>query len=142
MKNPKWFAVKTLYVTRAVGRTSAKSKQAFAELLEERVVLFQAANANAAAKAAEKDAKDYSQYTYLNSDDQAVRTEYLGACDVFELYETLETGVELFASTEVLTKKVSKNELIARRLGKLETNSTIKMRKRFVSKGMVDYLRN
>ncbi|WP_413574656.1 DUF4288 domain-containing protein [Bdellovibrio sp. HCB290] len=138
MKNKKWFAVKTLYVTRAIGK--AKTKAAFAELLEERVVLFQAANANAAVKAAEKDAKEYSQYTYQNFDGQAVRTEYLNACDVFELYETLESGVELFASTEVLTKKASKNDLIARRLGKLETNSSIKMRKRFMSKELSAYL--
>ncbi|ASD64231.1 DUF4288 domain-containing protein [Bdellovibrio bacteriovorus] len=140
MKNKKWFAVKTLYVTRAVGKSSAKGKQAFAELLEERVVLFQAANANAAVKAAEKDAKEYSQYTYTNFEGQAVRTEYLKACDVFELYETLESGVELFASTEVLTKKVSSKELIARRLGVLETKNTIKMRKRFMSKELGSYV--
>ncbi len=140
MKNKKWFAVKTLYVTRAVGKAATKSKMTFAELLEERVVLFQAANANAAVKAAEKDAKEYSQYTYMNFEGQAVRTEYLNACDVFELYETLESGVELFASTEVLTKKASKNDLIARRLGKLETNSTIKMRKRFMSKELSAYI--
>lgn len=138
MKNKKWFAIKTLYVTRAVGRS--KTKAAFAELLEERVVLFQAANANAAVKAAEKDAKEYSQYTYSNFENQAVRTEYLNACDVFELYETLDSGVELFASTEVLTKKVSKADLIARRLGKMETNSTIKMRKRFTSKELDSYI--
>lgn len=138
MANKKWFAVKTLYVTRAVGKT--KVKPAFAELLEERVVLFQAANANGAVKAAEKDAKEYSKYTYQNFDGQAVQTEYLNACDVFELYETLESGVELFASTEVLTKKASKNDLIARRLGKLETNSTIKMRKRFMSKELSAYI--
>ncbi|WP_374035344.1 DUF4288 domain-containing protein [Bdellovibrio bacteriovorus] len=140
MKNKKWFAVKTLYVTRAVGKSSAKGKQAFAELLEERVVLFQAANANAAVKAAEKDAKEYSQYTYQNFEGQAVKTEYLKACDVFELYETLESGVELFASTEVLTKKVSAKELIARRLGVLETKNTIKMRKRFMSKELGSYV--
>ncbi|WP_413613238.1 DUF4288 domain-containing protein [Bdellovibrio sp. HCB-110] len=140
MKNKKWFAVKTLYVTRAVGKSSAKRKQAFTELLEERVVLFQAANANAAVKAAEKDAKEYSQYTYKNFENQAVRTEYLKACDVFELYETLESGVELFASTEVLTKKTSKADLIARKLGKLETKSTIKMRKRFMSKELGSYI--
>nr|BFD59095.1 hypothetical protein CKG001_12020 [Bdellovibrio sp. CKG001]BFD62473.1 hypothetical protein BdHM001_11540 [Bdellovibrio sp. HM001] len=140
MKNKKWFAVKTLYVTRAVGKSSAKGKQAFAELLEERVVLFQAANANAAVKAAEKDAKEYSQYTYQNFENQMVRTEYLNACDVFELYETLDSGVELFASTEVLTKKASKADLIARKLGRLETQSTIKMRKRFMSKELGSYL--
>lgn len=139
MKNKKWFAIKTLYVTRAVGR-SAKGKEAFAELLEERVVLFQAANANAAVKAAEKDAKEYSQYTYANFEGQAVRTEYLNACDVFELYETLDSGVELFASTEVLTKKTTKADLIARRLGKLETGSTIKLRKRFMSKELGSYI--
>lgn len=140
MKNKKWFAVKTLYVTRAVGKSNAKGKQAFAELLEERVVLFQAANANAAVKAAEKDAKEYSQYTYTNFENQAVQTEYLNACDVFELYETLESGVELFASTEVLKKKTSKAELIARKLGHLETKSTIKMRKRFMSKELAAYV--
>lgn len=140
MKNKKWFAVKTLYVTRAVGKSSAKGKQAFAELLEERVVLFQAANANAAVKAAEKDAKEYSQYTYKNFENQSVQTEYLKACDVFELYETLESGVELFASTEVLTKKTSKTELIARKLGHLETKNTIKMRKRFMSKELAAYV--
>ena len=139
MKNKKWFAIKTLYVTRAVGRP-AKGKAAFAELLEERVVLFQAANANAAVKAAEKDAKEYSQYTYANFEGQAVRTEYLNACDVFELYETLDSGVELFASTEVLTKKTTKADLIARRLGKLETGSTIKLRKRFMSKELSSYI--
>ncbi len=85
-------------------------------------------------KAAEKDAKEYSQYTYKNFEGQTVNTEYLKACDVFELYETLESGVELFASTEVLTKKTSKSELIGRRLGKLETNGTIKLRRRFLSK--------
>ncbi len=141
MKNKKWFAVKTLYVTRAVGRASGiKGKQAFAELLEERVVLFQAATPIAAVKAAEKDAKEYSQYTYKNFEGQTVSTEYLNACDVFELYETLESGVELFASTEVLTKKTSKTELIARRLGKMETSGTIKMRKRFLSKELGAYL--
>ncbi|QDK37225.1 DUF4288 domain-containing protein [Bdellovibrio sp. NC01] len=138
MKNKKWFAVKTLYVTRAVGRSKAKA--AFAELLEERVVLFQAATPVAAVKMAEKDAKEYSKYTYKNFDDQAVQTEYLNACDVFELYETLESGVELFASTEVLTKKVSKNDLIARRMGKMETNGTIKLRKKFLSKELGAFL--
>lgn len=138
MKNKKWYAVKTLYVTRAAGRTKAKA--AFAELLEERVVLFQAATPVAAVKMAEKDAKEYSKYTYKNFDDQAVQTEYLNACDVFELYETLESGVELFASTEVLTKKTSKNDLIARRMGKMETNGTIKLRKKFLSKELGAYL--
>lgn len=140
MKSKKWFAVKTLYITRAVGKSNAKGKQAFAELLEERVVLFQAANANAAVKAAEKDAKEYSQYTYKNFENQAVRTEYLQACDVFELYESLDHGVELFASTEVLTKKTSKADLIARKMGRLETQSTIKMRKRFMSKELAAYI--
>lgn len=140
MKNKKWFAVKSLYITRAVGKPAGKTKQVFAELLEERVVLFQAANANAAAKAAEKDAKEYSQYTYMNFEGQAVRTEYLNACDVFELYEDLDSGVELFAATEVLTKKTSKADLIARKLGRLETKSTIKMRKRFMSKELSAYI--
>lgn len=140
MKNKRWFAVKTLYITRAVGKSSRKGKQAFAELLEERVVLFQAATPIAAVKAAEKDAKEYSQYTYTNFENQSVRTEYLKACDVFEIYETLDTGVEVFASTEVLTKKPSKNDLITRRLGKMETNSTIKMRKRFMSKELGSYI--
>lgn len=140
MKNKKWFAVKTLYITRAVGKGSGKGKQVFAELLEERVVLFQAANANAAVKAAEKDAKEYSQYTYTNFENQAVRTEYLNACDVFELYEDLDSGVELFATTEVLAKKTSKADLIARKLGRLETKNTIKMRKRFMSKELAAYI--
>lgn len=140
MKNKKWFAVKTLYITRAVGKSSGKGKQAFAELLEERVVLFQAANATAAAKAAEKDAKEYSQYSYTNFENQTVRTEYLNAFDVFEIYEPLESGVELFASTEVLTKKTSKADLILRKMGRLETQSTIKMRKRFMSKELGSFL--
>lgn len=140
MKNKKWFAVKSLYVTRAVGKSNAKGKQTFAELLEERVVLFQAANANAAIKAAEKDAKEYSQYTYTNFEGQTVKAEYLNACDVFELYEELGSGVELFASTEVLTKKTSKTELITRKLGRLETKSTIKMRRRFMSKELAAYV--
>lgn len=139
MKKQKWFAVKTLYITRATGRSTAKAKAAFVELLEERVVLFQAANANAAAKAAEKDAKEYAEYEYQNMQGQTVSAEYLNACDVFEIYEDIDSGVEVFASTEVLTKKASKTDLINKKMGKIETAASLKLRERFLNKSLSEY---
>src|SRR5262245_36715139 len=97
----RWFGVKTAYRTEARGRP--KSVDSLYEpkttLVEERVVLIRARGAKDAIRRAEKEARRYVRdMRYRNAYGERVRQRYLGACDVFELFENPGAGIEVFSS--------------------------------------------
>lgn len=114
----KMFAVKTFYITEAVGRAKLADKnyKKGIALYEERVVLFFAKNFDEAIKKAEEEARQYAKYSFSNIYKQKVKTKYLDACDAFEIYDSLKNGAELYSMTHVW-KKGSLNKLLDEKMG-------------------------
>ena len=115
----RWYGVKTIYRTKAIGKPRHADARFDAEgtLIEERVVLFRARNFDEAIRKAGKEAHAYSTASYRNIYGQRVVQRYLGACDAYELFESPAASIEVFSSTEVVPGSVSNREVLNRRLG-------------------------
>lgn len=129
----KWYGVKTVFRTDASGRTKLDVPNDYddATLVEERVVLIRARSSDEAIRKAEAEAKAYAKETYRNVYEQTVKCRYLGACDAFELYEEPAQGVEVFSSTEVISRRVSDKDVVNQHIGKTETAITSDKRRKF-----------
>lgn len=133
-KNIRWFAVKTLYLTRAYGRSSAKLRKDEQKtvLFEERIVLHRARNIDSAIRIGEDEARKYSKAVYKNAFGQIVRTKYLGFCDAFELFDFPENGVEVFSSTQILKSLPNQSALVQEKLGR-RGKSEVRLRRKFLN---------
>lgn len=102
-----WFGVKTLYASEASGKANNKDKfyKKTSVMLEERIVIFKAKSFDEAIKLAEKEARNYSKYSYINPYGEKISTRYLNNCDAFELFDDPESGMEVYSATEILLKK-------------------------------------
>lgn len=128
-----WFGVKTLYVSNASGKASNKDKfyKKTSVMFEERTVLFKAKSFDEAIKLAEKEARNYSKYTYINPYGEKVSTQYLNNCDAFELFEDPESGIEVYSATEILLKKSLVKQVIKAKLRDEHGSIERKLRLRF-----------
>lgn len=130
----KWFGVKTLFRSETVGKPKAVDKNfdEDATSIEERIVLIKARNFDEAIKKGEIEAKAYL-FDYENIYGQKVKQRYLEVCNVFELYnEPNKSGVEVFSSTEIVSKDVKDKVIIDNKFGKdEELESTKQKRKNF-----------
>ena len=131
-----WFGVKTLYRTRSVGRATARdaAQDGQATLVEERIVLFRAANAGDAIRQAETEARVYARGTHINPYGQRVVGKYLGACDCFELFEVPGEGREVFSTTELVPKSRNDSSVVRQRLGALESSRRSRLRRNFLNR--------
>ena len=86
MSEISWFGAKTLY--RWPGSYSESDANQF--VYEERVVVLRAGNADEAIALAEAEAVRYAT-------DAGEGFEYLGAVDVYEMFEGIEDGSEVFS---------------------------------------------
>lgn len=116
----RWYGVKTLYRTSAVGKPRATD--AFYDpaltLVEERVVLLRARSFNEAIRRAEREAAGYAKSPqYRNPYGQRVRCRYLKACDAYELPDPPGFGVEVFSRTELVSADVHDDRINDRQLG-------------------------
>ena len=127
-----WYGVKTLFRIVAVGRpvTRDDAYDARVSLVEERVVLFKARSFSAAIRAAEREARRYARYRYVNPYGQSVVTRYLRACDAFELFDPPGAGTEVFSSTEVISRRVSDRTVVNRRFGSIVNERADRQRRR------------
>ncbi len=136
----RWFGVKTLYRTSALGRPKATDRyyDPLTALLEERVVLFKARNFDEAIRKAEREAGSYTKSSHLNPYGQKVKTVYLGHVDAFELFDPPAQGVEVFSSTDLIRKRTDMRTVTERKLGKKEKRGGIKSgRKKFLNQEFV-----
>ena len=128
----KWYGVKTLFRTAAVGRPMARDidYDASVSLVEERVVLFKTSGFGSAIRAAEGEAHRYARVHHVNPYGQRVVTRYLGVCDAFELFEAPGAGAEVFSMTEVIPRRVSDRTVVDRRFGQRVAEKADRRRRR------------
>ena len=130
----KWFGVRTLTRWEATGKTKSVDENYDEDvtLIEERIVLIKARSFDEAIQKGEKEAKeDLSEYE--NFYGQKVKQRYLEVCDAFELFdEPYKSGIEVFSSTEMISRKVKDSVLIENKFGKDESVESFKnKRKKF-----------
>jgi hypothetical protein len=112
-----WYGVKTWYRMEAKGKPSFKDEdyEADSTLIEERIVLFKARNFSEAIRKAEKEAKRYAaKVAYQNIYGQRVTLRYLDCCNAYELFDAPDVGVEVYSTTERVSKQVSDTALLNR----------------------------
>lgn len=114
-----WFGARTAFSYRVMGNTDAPF------VFEQRVVVFRAPTFEDAMAIAEKEADSYARrMSARNSDGQEVRVEYLGYCNVFEIGDTLEDGVEVHSQLTVHPTRASQDELLDRFVGTENENDS------------------
>lgn len=139
-----WYGVRTLYRITAEVRPKSHDKNFDPEatLIEDRVVLFRAANFDDAIAQATKEARAYCRQTrYNNAYGQKVRMRFLDAsCDAYEICEMTggppAAGWEVYSLTGTVPESVSDSTVIRRRMG---SNSSLapKGRLKFLDFGIV-----
>jgi hypothetical protein len=119
----KWFSVKSLYRTEAIGKPIAKDKyyNKTVTLVEERVLMFKARNHKEAIKKAEKESQGYIQDSHVNPYGQRVTTRFMEALDSFELFakphKKTKSGLEVYSTTFLISKKISDASVVNMHLG-------------------------
>lgn len=129
----KWYGVKTLYRTRAVGRPHSVDQKydRAGTLVEERVVLIRARTFDEAILKAETEAESYANIPHGgNAYGQRVMQRYLGACDAFELFDPPAPGREVYSATRVASGNVTDQALVRQFFG--PTEQTVQMRRKFL----------
>jgi hypothetical protein len=136
----KWFAVKTLFRSQAVGEPLAIDEHfdGSVDYVEERVVLYHARSHDEAIRRAENDAVKYSQDRHINPYGQTVVNRYLEACDSYELFDqppqNTSSGLEVYSATGVVPHKLSDDDLISQRMGPDECVAPDPRRKKFLNR--------
>lgn len=129
----RWYGVKTLYRTRAIGPPSDPDEHYDPDstMLEERIVVFRARSFDDAIRKGELEAEAYAngretpaggkrRAEIRNPYHQRLSTRFLGAIDAFELFEPPGAGVEVFSSTSLVSKGTSDSALVDARFGQEE----------------------
>ncbi len=117
VKTEVWFGARTAFSYRVEGNASAP------RVFEQRVVVFRAPTFEEAMVLSEKEADSYARrMSVRNSDGEEVRVEYLGYCNVFEIGDALEDGVEVHSQLTVHPTHVAEDELLNRFVGTEEEN--------------------
>jgi len=121
----KVFTVKTLYRTTASGKPEKTDKfyREELDLIEERIVTIKARNFDEAISKGEKEAIKYASETeYSNPYGQKVKQKYIGSIDIFELYEELESNIEVFSTTYLSDTSITNSKLTNNTMGKIYKN--------------------
>ena len=132
----KVYAVKTLYRTRAVGKTTAidSAYHDTYDLIEERILTLKARSFDEAISKGEKEAIRYAKETcHLNPYGQKVVQKFMGSIDAYEPFEAIEANVEVFSTTYLVNKTVS-NEHITNNMFGNELKNEKKLRKKFLNR--------
>lgn len=130
-----FFAAKTLYLYEVTGTSKVKKQKPDTKfiMIEERVVLFEAKDFETAIKKAEKEAKSYES-THTNPYKQKVKIKYLNCVDVYEVYDDLADGCEVYSTTNLLKKNVLKKNLLDIHFGELlNQKAEIQVRTKFLN---------
>lgn len=120
MKTKTWFGVKTLY--RFYLMPLGRHKKREPDLIEERVVLVHETTAERAILRAERDAIEYASTKATNRWGQQIKGEYLGCCDCFKLFDSPGHLVEVFSSTELISRNRTNKQVENARFGRRRVN--------------------
>ncbi len=131
-----FYAVKTMFRAMSQGKPHLPDRYFDPEavLLEERIQLIKAKSTAEARKKAEKDAVEYARrILYKNPYNQQVTLEYMGLCEVYEIQQPLSDKTEIYASSRIINKKVSKAKIGHMYLSQRQSLDRSK-RKKFLNK--------
>jgi hypothetical protein len=133
-----WYGVRTLYRVTAEGKPKSRDKffDSEATLVEDRVVLFQAAGFDDAIAQATKEARAYCrQVKFNNAYGQRVRMRFLDTYDAYEIGEMSAgppaAGWEVYSSTELVGQTVSDSAVIRTRMG-AKASPVVEVRYKFM----------
>jgi len=129
------FGAKTLYLYEVTGASKVKKHKPDTKfiMIEERVVLFEASDFESAMKKAEKEAKSY-ETTHTNPYKQKVKIKYLNCVDVYEVYDDLGDGCEVYSTTNLIKKDLMKKNLLDIHFGQLlKQKEEIQIRTKFLN---------
>ncbi len=127
--------MRTLYRSVAVGKPKgdAKHYDADATLLEDRVVLFQAKDSEAAVEQAIADARLHCSEPIVNIYGQKVNRRFLEVCESYEIVDLRPVaGTEVYSNMEVLPADLSDSKIVTRRMGKNKPKE-VSRRTQFIS---------
>lgn len=134
------YAVKSLFRTRIVSGAGATQHS----LIEERIVLYDAATADEAIALAEADAEAYAAAgEHLNIDGDRVITTSLGAYDAYALVEEPGHRREVFSSTFLFAAGDEDDAIVTRLMppaGEGEQRARMKFLRAAIAKRLVDAL--
>jgi hypothetical protein len=97
--------------------------------VEDRVVIFQAADFEDAIAMAEDEARAYCAETFRNPYGQKIRIRFLGALEAFNMFDPPTSGCEVFSSMVVAKSAVADEKIVAARLGKPDKRHWSKRKK-------------
>lgn len=120
----KWYAVRSLYRLVALGEPKKRDANFSpgATLVEERLVLIQARNAEEAFSIAKKEGKAYTKSIQCtNGYGQKVQARMLKALDAYELDSLPKSGEEFFSSMEEIDSSVPDECICERPIGLVES---------------------
>lgn len=129
------FGAKTLYLYEVTGASKVKKHKPDTKfiMIEERVVLFEAKDFESAIKKAEKEAKAYES-THTNPYKQKVKIKYMNCVDVYEVYDDLADGCEVYSTTNLVKKNEMKKHLLDIHFGEvLKQKQEIDIRTKFLN---------
>lgn len=125
-----WFGGKAVFRIAIVQRDGEGSSDA--TIVEERVLILNANDADSAIQRLEMLADDYvNQGTWLNADGQQVRTRRVAAVDVYRISHEIVDGGEVYSRTEIIQANVSDGEIVDRFFGPPASNGGDVVRSRF-----------
>ena len=125
-----WFGGKAVFRLSIVRRDGEGSSDA--TIVEERVLILNADDADGAIQRLEMLAGDYvNQGSWLNADGQQVRTRRLAAVDVYRISNDIADGAEIYSRTEIVQANVSDGEMVDRFFGSPASNDDDVVRGRF-----------
>src|SRR5438309_1973361 len=118
--NMTWFAVRTFFRTRIVGRARKIDSQFVRGIagIEDRIVVLRARNRKSALEKATASARKYARDNrWKNCYHQDIITEMLPVSYSYELDDNIEDGSEVYSNTEIVRAGESNKSIIGRKLG-------------------------
>jgi hypothetical protein len=132
----KWYGVRTAYRSKPAGKPQGTDEDYSANmtLVEDRVVLIRARSFKEAIYKGEREAKAYAASApHRNPYGQPVQQRYLGYCDAYELFIEPGASIEVFSTTEVISKTESDSRVIDRFIGSKELRKANRQRRNFLN---------
>jgi hypothetical protein len=115
-----WFAVRSFYRSSPRGRPRQRDTRFVPGVvaIEERIVLFQARNADGALRKATAEADRYASDAHkTNIYGQRVFVERIPYLESYQLFDEPANGVEVYSSIETTSRRESTNSILRRKLG-------------------------